>query len=325
MKFLLNRYYRQHSWLYFLTPLAFLYRIIIAIRKRLYQKEFFTRTKVSVPVIIVGNITLGGTGKTPLVIALVEFLQNKGFSPGIVSRGYGGKAKNYPCLVTEQSAPHLVGDEPLLIYLRTRCPVVVDPNRVQAAQYVLKNFPCNIIISDDGLQHYALERDIEIAVIDGERRLGNGFCLPAGPLREPKQRLEEVSFIVCNGKARVDEFPMQLKPGCLHNAKTSQTIAVNDFPSKKIHAVAGIGNPQRFFQLLRELNFTVIEHAFSDHYRFSSADLRFAEDLPIIMTEKDAVKCQAFADSNYWYLPVTAELTEEFKALLLIRLAAVQG
>ena len=323
MNFLLSRYYRQYSFLYLLAPLSFLYRVIITIRKKLYQKRIFTRTKISAPVIIVGNITLGGTGKTPLVIALVEFLQVNGFSPGVVSRGYGGKAKHYPCLVTEQSTPQVVGDEPLLIYLRTQCPIVVDPNRVQAAQYLLEKFSCNIIISDDGLQHYALERDIEIAVIDGERRLGNGFCLPAGPLREPKKRLEKVSFIVCNGNAHVGEFPMQLKPGFLHNAKTQQAISIKDFPSEKIHAVAGIGNPQRFFHLLRELNFIVIEHSFPDHHHFSAADLIFDEKLPIIMTEKDAVKCRDFSNKDCWYLPVSAELTEEFKIELLMKITSL--
>jgi tetraacyldisaccharide 4'-kinase len=291
--------------------------MIIGTRSLLYKKNIFTKTKVAVPVIVVGNISLGGTGKTPLVIALVEWLRAQGFKPGVISRGYGGKADYYPCAVTENTSPHNVGDEPLLIYLRTQCPVVVDPKRVRGAQYLLAQYACDVVISDDGLQHYALARDIEIAVIDGVRRFGNGFCLPAGPLREPITRLKTVDFIVSNGLAKAGEISLQIKADLFHNLATQQVVTANHFASKKIHAIAGIGHPERFFALLRAWGLIVIEHPFPDHYAFKAGDLVFTDDYPILITEKDAVKCRSFATDNMWYVPVSAELPEGFLTELL--------
>ena len=263
---------------------------------------------------------MGGTGKTPLVIWLANFLQQQGFTPAIVSRGYGGKALSYPCEVKATSRASEVGDEPLLIFSQTQCPVIIDPKRVNAVDYLLKNYYCNIIISDDGLQHYALARDIEIAVIDGDRRFGNGFCFPAGPLREPVARLKEVDFIVANGKGNEGEFVMQLEPHCLINLVTGEKIFPADFRQKHVHAVAGIGNPERFFQSLRNFNFTVIPHALPDHHPYKADDINFNDSLPVIMTEKDAVKCGQFANDRQWYMAVTVVIDADFGNQLLGRI-----
>ncbi|MDF2868209.1 MAG: lipid-A-disaccharide kinase, partial [Gammaproteobacteria bacterium] len=203
-------WYGHNKLVYLLLPFSWLYRLIIALRRYGYKKDIFKSFTASVPVIVVGNITVGGTGKTPLVVALAHFLKQQGYKPGIVSRGYGGQAESYPKFVNANSNPLQVGDEPLLIAKNTHCPVVVDPKRVRAVQTLLYRFACDIVISNDGLQHYALARTIEIAVIDGARRFGNAHCLPAGPLREPITRLRTIDFIVCNGKTQADEYVMNL-------------------------------------------------------------------------------------------------------------------
>jgi tetraacyldisaccharide 4'-kinase len=281
-------------------------------RRWLYYKGIKKSTRFSVPVIIVGNITVGGTGKTPLVIALARFLLEQGYKPGIVSRGYGGKAAHYPLAVTPTSSVMETGDEAILLARNTPCPVIVDPCRVRAVTALLEKTDCNIVISDDGLQHYALARDIEIVVIDGERRFGNSFCLPAGPLREALTRLHKVDFKVTNGMARSGEYAMKLRHSIFRQVSAPQCSQdVTALQNKTLHAVAGIGNPTRFFNLLRSLGLSIIEHAFPDHYLFKQAD--FPHDAAfIIMTEKDAVKCEAFADERYWYLPVEAELEALF-------------
>lgn len=294
-------WYQRHFLAYALLPFSGLYYLIITIRKALYKLGIKKITKFKVPVIIVGNITVGGTGKTPLVIWLAEFLRQQGFKPGIISRGYGGKNITYPYVVTPNSDAAQVGDEPLLIARRTKCTVVIAPKRVVAAQKLLASSNCNIIISDDGLQHYALGRDLEIAVLDGARRLGNDFLLPAGPLREPKNRLNKVDLIVVNGDN------MQLIP----------ENVIKKFKGKTVHAVAAIGNPQRFFQMLQSYNIEVIAHPFPDHHVFTATDLAFNDDLPILMTEKDAVKCENFSNAKYFCIPVTAELNKGFQQQLL--------
>jgi len=281
---------------------------------------------------LVGNICVGGSGKTPLVIWLADFLKKKGLSPGIISRGYGGANRDFPEHVHANSDPHRVGDEAVLMAQRTACPVVVDPRRSRAAQALEQ--ACDILIADDGLQHYALGRTVEIAVMDGSRPFGNGYCLPAGPLRETPDRLNSVDFIVMNGKVRgdirLDNFiPSSLRIdemalvdlGLVNLHDKTLTRSVKDFAEGPVHALAGIGNPGRFFAHLRSLGLQLIEHPFPDHHRFTPEDLQFTDTRPVIMTEKDAVKCRAFAQAHHWYLPVEASLNEDFGERLLGLLA----
>lgn len=263
--------------------------------------------------IVVGNITVGGTGKTPLVIGLVQFLRANGWNPGIVSRGYGGTTIDQPQWVDKNSEPDQVGDEPVLMATRTECPIAVGANRVAAANMILDQSDCNLIVSDDGLQHYALHRDIEISVIDSQRRYGNGYCLPVGPLREPLSRLESVDLVVCNGGKRAGACSMLLRGDvALNLLDPNRKMSLNQFRSTDCHAVAGIGNPQRFFEHLRSFGLRCNEHRFPDHYEFDITDLQFTESSPVLMTEKDAVKCRSFAQENYWYVPVDAQLDDQF-------------
>lgn len=310
-------WYSKNVKSFILLPLAFLYYVIISLRKFIYKIGLKKAKHFSVPVIIVGNITVGGTGKTPLVIWLAHLLKQQGFKPGIVSRGYGGKTEHYPLTVIPQSVVTKTGDEALLIARNTQCPVVIDPRRINAVQTLLQNTECDIVISDDGLQHYALGRSIEIAVIDGARRFGNGFYLPAGPLRESVDRLASVDFVVSNGIAQTHEYAMQLMVNQF-NQVTQPDVKVdaNFFINKNIHAVAGIGNPSRFFATLRQLGLTIIEHPFPDHYLFKRTDFNYGDDAIIVMTEKDAVKCEQFANQNFWYLPVQAEVAGLEQVLL---------
>lgn len=318
--YFLNSWYNPRAFLpYFLWPFSQLYKLIIVIRKKLIKPTTF-----NIPVIIVGNITVGGTGKTPLVIWLAKFLKEKNYKPGIVSRGYGGKTSIYPQVVTSDSDVQHVGDEAILLARHAQCPVIIDPDRVNAVRYLLNNTDCNIVISDDGLQHYKLGRDIEIAVIDGVRRFGNRWCLPAGPLREPISRLDTVDFIVTNGgEIGIGEIEMKLIPGEIYNLSDVNLKAeCDDFSGHAVHAIAGIGNPDRFFNSLRKLGLTIFQHSFPDHYQFSENDIDFKDDAKIIMTEKDAVKCEAFADYRSWCMPVEAELEAEFGERLLAKLQA---
>lgn len=322
---LIESWYRPKWWTALLLPLAFIYRMIIAIRKLCYRLGIFKTTKFSSPVIVVGNISVGGTGKTPLVIWLVDFLKREGYKPGVVSRGYIPKQfkKNQaPILVNSDADPAQIGDEALLIATRTQVPVAVCPDRVKAVEFLLNNYGCDIIISDDGLQHYAMGRDIEIAVLDGKRRLGNGFLLPAGPLREPAKCLKSVNFVVVNtGQPRRGEYQMTLIPGDAYNIQhPEQQKPLKAFIGQTLHAVAGIGNPQRFFLGLRDHNLLIVEHAYPDHHQYKRTDINFYGSLNVIMTEKDAVKCKQMVDSRHWCLPVTAKLDEFFIDKLQARL-----
>lgn len=317
MNSLVESWYRPKWWTGLLLPFAFIYHLIINIRKLCYRLGVFKTTKFSVPIIVVGNISVGGTGKTPLVIWLVEFLKDQGYKPGVVSRGYIPKKfkKNHEAiLVTLDTDPAQVGDEALLIATRTQVPVAVCSQRIKAVEFLLKNYDCNIIISDDGLQHYAMDRDIEIAVLDGKRRLGNGFLLPAGPLREPAKCLKSVNFVVVNtGHPRRGEYQMTLIPGDAYNIQhPEQKKPLKEFIGQTLHAVAGIGNPQRFFLSLRDHNLLIVEHAYPDHHYYKRTDINFYGNLNVIMTEKDAVKCRLLIDSRHWCLPVTAHLDEFF-------------
>ncbi len=307
-----------------LWPLSLLFGAVARARRWLYRRGLLKSAEVGVPVIVVGNISVGGTGKTPLVARLVELLREAGYQPGVISRGYGGQSTQWPQQVKPDSDPRQVGDEPVLLARRCRCPVVVGPDRVAAARALFATYDCNVIVSDDGLQHYRLRRDLEIAVVDGFRRLGNAACLPAGPLREPPSRLREVDFVVGNGAARGGEYLMSLRGETavnLGDPGISSTLA--GFRGGTVHAVAGIGDPGRFFEHLRHARLRLIEHPFPDHHVFRPEDLHFREDLPVLMTEKDAVKCRTFATDGCWYVPVGAQLDPEFEEQVLKRLAMI--
>ncbi|WP_345198982.1 tetraacyldisaccharide 4'-kinase [Kistimonas scapharcae] len=311
-----------------LLPLSKLVEWQVRRRQHQYHLNQEHLWQPPVPVIVVGNITVGGTGKTPLVATLVSVLQQRGFSPGIISRGYGAKVDTFPADVSLDSDPAKLGDEPVMLAEMTGVPVVIDPDRPSAARYLLSNHECDVIISDDGLQHYALVRHIEMVVLDGARWLGNGRCLPAGPLREPADRLESVDFIISNGKP-VADFDntacniMTLVPTRLVNLKSGKAIPLSEWKNftTPAYAVAGIGNPGRFFVSLRSLGFTGGEKAFPDHHAYCPDDFAFAGGQPVIMTAKDAIKCRRFAHDNWWYLAVDAKLPDSFWEQVSARLS----
>ncbi|GAP67301.1 tetraacyldisaccharide 4''-kinase [Mizugakiibacter sediminis] len=293
-------------------PVAALYGGATALRRALYRRGWLSAQRLPLPVVVVGNLTAGGTGKTPLTIALAQGLRARGFSPGVVSRGYGGSRRGNR-LLDDGSDPREEGDEPCLIRARTGVPVAVGRDRPAAARLLLTQ-GVDAVIADDGLQHYRLARDVEICVIDGDRRFGNGRLLPAGPLREPPARLATVDFRVCNGgSAAPGEVAMTLEARYVEplvGAERPRPLAA--FAGQRVHAVAGIGNPGRFFAGLRAAGIEVIAHPFPDHHAFAPADLAFGDALPVLMTEKDAVKCRPFAAPRWWSLPVDAKLAPGF-------------
>lgn len=303
-----------------LKPISHLYRGAFSLRKQAYETGVFESYRAPIPVIVVGNLTVGGTGKTPLVIHLVEQLKARGLSAGVISRGYSGDAPDYPFEVTSDSDVRHSGDEPALIVKRTAVPMVVGPDRKASIELLLAKHQLDVIISDDGLQHLALQRDIEVCIIDDTSQLENEHLLPAGPYREPLTRLLSVDFIIRHGGEvgnADNQFSMQLiaeKPMPVVEGHDA------DFPSnQKIQAVAGIGNPQRFFDTCKELNYSFQEHRFADHHHFSANDIDFGDSC-VLMTEKDAVKCVEFADHRHWYLPVNAKLSEELINALIAKL-----
>ncbi|MGR8949778.1 MAG: tetraacyldisaccharide 4'-kinase [Gammaproteobacteria bacterium] len=307
-------WYERHPASTLLAPIAWLYRFCVAIRRAFYRSGLLSSYRAPVPVIVVGNLTVGGTGKTPLVIWLAEFLRASGFKPGIISRGYRGRAKTWPQQVRADGDPETVGDEAIVLARRTGCPIAVGPSRADSVEALMRHADCDIVISDDGLQHYRLERDVEILVVDGIRRFGNGRCLPAGPLREPLSRLNEISLTVNNGIASRGEFEMKTQVSKLHSLTDSATrIDFESFVGKAVNAVAGVGNPERFFEVLRQKGMRVIKHAFPDHHRYLPDDLKFDNELPIIMTEKDAVKCERLNLVDAWYLPIDVILPKVFE------------
>lgn len=325
----LAAWYGKRSWTFLLLPLMVIFVLLANIRR--YWILRYTQKRLVTPVIVVGNISVGGTGKTPLLIALVKGLQQQGFNPGVISRGYGGKASHYPYLLNAASTAAEAGDEPVIIYQQTGCPVCVGADRIAAAR-LLEDESCDILLSDDGLQHYRLARDIEIAVIDGQRGLGNGWRLPVGPLREPKARLKTVDWVVVNSPA--DDFampgmsdlfyvPMQICTQDFINLQTGEKKSAVEFNSIQVNAVAGIGNPQRFQDTLTKLGIAAALHTFPDHHTYVASDLQFANNLPVVMTEKDAVKCREFAQSNWFYLPITANLPDSFWQALLQKLERI--
>ncbi|MGZ5075000.1 MAG: tetraacyldisaccharide 4'-kinase [Methylobacter sp.] len=320
-RWLLDVWYKDPFIGAWLMPLGFVFSDFVKVRKFLYRIGVLKKHTLPVPVIVIGNITVGGTGKTPLIIWLAGLLKAEGFKPGIISRGYGGQAESWPQWVDANSSAEQVGDEAMLIAKQTGCPMAVGPLRVDVGRLLLEKSDCDVILSDDGLQHYALSRDIEIAVVDGERRFGNGYCLPAGPLREPIDRLQSVDFIVVNGeKSEDNEFSMQISGNMAVNLANGQQKPLREFTATGCHALAGIGNPDRFFKLLESAGLNCKTHSFPDHYKFQSGDISFPGSEPVLMTEKDAVKCMAFASDRHWYIPVKAipetGLAERLLALL---------
>jgi tetraacyldisaccharide 4'-kinase len=296
-----------------LLPVSWLYRAFTGVRRAAYATGLLGVFDPGVPLVIVGNISVGGTGKTPLVIWLARFFKERGFRPGIVARGSAGAVTKWPQQVRPDSDPFTVGDEAVVMARRTACPVAVYANRPAAVAALLKHADCNLVLSDDGLQHYALGRTLEIAVVDGIRRFGNGHCLPAGPLREPPSRLGSVDMVVTHGLAARGEFPMSYRAEKACSLIDPMAVqALSQFKPREVHAVAGIGHAEQFFAMLRARGFRVTPHAFPDHHRFVSGDLAFAGGETVLMTEKDAVKCEHFAQPSWWYVPIEAELPAVF-------------
>lgn len=327
----------KHPLALLLLPLSWFYLALVLCRKLLYSKGLLPTRRVGAPVIVVGNLTVGGAGKTPLVIWLAQWLKARSHRPGVLSRGYGGAlAPGTARRVETGDDPALVGDEPALLARRAGCPVSVCSSRVKAAETLLRGGECDILLCDDGLQHTALARDLEIVVIDGERGFGNGFFLPAGPLREPLSRLNAVDLVVVNAGARGQKQAEERFPGLSAPASPRRFImervplpacslrdgrerALADFRGEKVHAVAGISHPERFFSMLEDCGIALERHAFPDHHSFRPADLAFAGgDGPptLLMTEKDAVKCKSFRLENAWQVPVEARLSEDFERAL---------
>jgi tetraacyldisaccharide 4'-kinase len=314
-----------------LRPLGLVFGALVRARRWAYRKGLLPSGHPGAPVIVVGNITVGGTGKTPLVLWLVQQLQAEGYRVGIVSRGHGAKRMHRaPHLVSAGDSAEEVGDETLLLARRAECPVCVGADRLAAARALVAE-GCQVIVADDGLQHYALQRDFEIAVIDAQRGHGNGALLPAGPLREPPSRLAAVDAVVFNGDSRAPgmeaangekSFRMGLQPRQLVRLDSGEGASAHAWRGRRVHAVAGIGNPARFFATLRGLGLEPMEHPFADHHRFRPEDLAFTGDTDIVMTEKDAVKCAAFASGRMWYLSATIQFENDDAARLLGRVQA---
>ena len=342
MRRLETAWFNGDRWVWLLWPLMLIFKLVVFVRLWCYRIGLLRSRKIAVPVIVVGNISVGGNGKTPLVLALCEWLLRSGYRPGVVTRGYGGSlpAKRLPHRVSHLCPAALVGDEPALMAAKLPCAVVVDSKRGRGASYLLEQCQCDVIVCDDGLQHYALQRDVEIAVVDATRRHGNGQMLPVGPLREAVSRLRSVNCIVYNGAGSDLEqqvpalasktpvngsvaaaYSMTLVPAAIVNIAQPErslpfsqlnTLACLQHTSGGIVAVAGIGYPQRFFALLQRSGLVNFERrAFADHHSFSASDLP-SDDTLVIMTEKDAVKCRSFAQPNWWAVAVTAQLSNEF-------------
>jgi len=314
---LLKAWYEGHPALTLLQPLESLYRRVVQRKRARFLAGEGEIYQSPVPVVVVGNITVGGTGKTPMILWLIDHCQRSGLRVGVVSRGYGAKPPQFPWRVEADQTAAVAGDEPLLIVQRSGVPLMIDPDRSRAVKALLASETLDLILSDDGLQHYRLARDLELVLIDAARGLGNRRCLPAGPLREPVERLQSVDALLYNGAGsdRDDGFAFRLLPVALVNLHTGERKPVEHFPvGQQVHAVAGIGNPQRFFNTLETLHWRPIPHAFADHAPYSAEVLNFTPALPLVMTEKDAVKCRAFARPDWWYLAVDAAPSPAFIA-----------
>ena len=338
-------WYEGAWWLYLLLPVSWLFALVASIRRTVLRGRA-SKVTFDVPVVVIGNLTVGGTGKTPVILALTRALQKAGIKVGVVSRGYGATSSQFPIQIAEQHTAEQVGDEPLLIHRLSQCPVVVDPDRSRACTYLLEHNKIDVILSDDGLQHYAMPRDVEVVVVDAARLFGNGMRLPAGPLREPVSRLTSVDAVLVNNgtepqqsSARVSAlagevpvFTMHLQAKTLYNLKTQEQLPFTGAPFKmgdRVQAVAGIGNPERFFRLVDELPYTVEHFAFPDHHPYRENDFPARGiDLsrPIVMTEKDGIKCRSFANDNFWVLHIDVKLPDAFTTLIkdLVERAGVE-
>ena len=307
-----DSWYKKSLWLYLLLPFSLIFSYITNRKRRKFLKSKKSSHKTSIPLIVVGNLTIGGTGKTPLVAYIASELARKGYKPGLVSRGYGGKFRE-TLPVTSDTPVRQTGDEAQILS-KLNLPFYIDKNRVRAVKTLEENHDCDVIISDDGLQHYNMNRDIEIVVIDGKRRFGNNLTFPAGPLRETKTRLNSVDFIVNNsGPTQENEYLMNVSPAKFVHLKSGKSYPIKKWPMhKQVHAVAGLGNPGRFFDLLARLGFEIIRHPFPDHHNFDESDIFYLDHLPIIMTEKDASKCRQFDNNKIWYLTIEADVSDRF-------------
>ncbi|OFZ66534.1 MAG: tetraacyldisaccharide 4'-kinase [Betaproteobacteria bacterium RBG_16_56_24] len=319
----------EHHWYnitrlqWILVPISMVFRALVAIRRAMYRDGALTSHRLLQPVIVAGNINAGGTGKTPLTLALAQQFVERGWHPLIISRGYGGASKQ-PRYVKATDDAHEVGDEPLLMARRNICPVWIGKDRVATAHAALQAHPqCDVVLCDDGLQHYRLRRDFEIAVVDVERGFGNGRMLPAGPLREPVSRMETVDAAVMNGGNSAEGlYAMRLSGDIFRNLlDPARQAAPADFQKTNNHAVAGIGHPQRFFRHLETLGIPFTPHAFPDHHPYSATDLAYKDCDAILLTEKDAVKCTAFADARYWMLRVDARIDPALMDKILRKIA----
>ncbi len=326
MRLIENVWFKKHRAKYLLVPLLLpltvLFYLLSTLRRLAFNFGISKSHKLSKPVIIVGNIGVGGNGKTPIVIHLVNLVRDLGLKPGVISRGYGGKAESYPYLLNGKSTAIEAGDEPILIYQRCKVPVAVGSDRVATGQLLIEQ-GCDVIISDDGLQHYRLQRDIELIIVDGNRLFGNDLLLPAGPLREGQWRLKHSDLVIYNGKAKdenciatdkseaVNSLTMELAASHICHLQTGKVLPISEFIAQnpKVNAIAGIGDPQRFFTSLKKLNFSIAkQQGFVDHHSFCLEDFKnYDDNTPLLMTEKDAVKCQNFAQLHWWYVPVSAQ------------------
>jgi tetraacyldisaccharide 4'-kinase len=314
----LNRvWYERPAPPWWLIPLSLLYGALARARRLAYARHLRPVRRLHRPVVVVGNLSVGGTGKTPLVCWLAGRLRELGYRPGIVTRGYGGSVRRSR-LVARDADPGEVGDEALLLARRTGMPVAIGRRRPVAAQLLIDE-GCDLVLSDDGLQHYALERDCEIIVIDGDRRFGNGWLLPAGPLREGRERLAAADGIVVNGGRALIEgaLSMRLEACAAVALRGGRERSLESFAGTCVHAVAGIGHPERFFNMLRSYGIEVEGHALPDHAQIRPADIRFAGGAPVLMTEKDAVKCASMADERHWYVPVEVRFEEHESSALI--------
>ncbi|MBJ9978180.1 tetraacyldisaccharide 4'-kinase [Pseudomonas sp. S75] len=312
---LLSAWYRGHPALGLLRPLEALYRRVVMRKRARFLSGADPSYRAPVPVVVVGNVTIGGTGKTPMILWLIEHCRRRGLKVGVVSRGYGARPPSLPWRVAADQPASQAGDEPLLIVQRTGVPLMIDPDRSRAVQALSASEPLDLVLCDDGLQHYRLARDLELVLIDAARGLGNRRCLPAGPLREPAERLQQVDAVLYNGAIAdpQDGFAFTLRPSALINLRTGERRALDHFVrGQAVHAVAGIGNPQRFFDTLMALDWQPVPHPFADHAEFNVQNLTFTPALPLVMTEKDAVKCRDFAGEDWWYLAVDAQPSPAF-------------
>jgi tetraacyldisaccharide 4'-kinase len=302
-----------HPLTVLLLPLTGIFCLLAWLRRLAYRWGWIRSKGLAVPVVIVGNISVGGTGKSPLIIWMAQRLIEMGHRPGIILRGYGGSVGSEPTQVTPESAAGEVGDEAVMIRRRAQCPVYVGSQRVETGRRLLAEQDCDLILSDDGLQHYALERDLEIVVIDGKRRFGNGLCLPAGPLREPTGRLQEADLVLVNGDSQPGELSMRVSAEQAVSLSEGISRPLAEFAAEPLHAVAGIGHPERFFSTLRDAGLQPECHPFPDHHPYTQDDFRAISNQTVLMTEKDGVKCEQFASPGFWYVPASAHPDEAFQ------------